>query len=56
MKIEGETGRYDACRLEKEISRNIDYFSMEYRLTYIEVIGVLEVIKIKLLSEAMGRE
>ncbi len=49
---EGITGRYDCDRLKKEIFDKIDYFSREYQLTYVDVIGVLEIVKQVMIKES----
>ena len=40
-------------QLKEVIEKNIDYFRMEYELTYSETIGVLEMIKMDLYNEAI---
>jgi len=38
-------------QLQEELERTIDYFRTEGRLTYAELLGVLELIKFNLLME-----
>jgi len=40
-------------QLIEVIEKNIDYFRMEYELTYAETIGALEIIKMNLYDEAV---
>lgn len=48
---EGITGRYDIDQLKEAIFKVIDYHRLEYKFTYAEVVGVLEIVQQILIHE-----
>ena len=44
--------KYSSLHFQKAILRQLDYFTREYSLTYEEAIGVLDIVKHRLLNEA----
>lgn len=53
---EDEEAPHAANVLQDDLVSRIDYFRSEFRVTYSEVIGVLELIKFDLLIEAKEQE
>ena len=51
-----EDGKQDetTARLTADIDKIIDYYRMEYKITYASVIGVLHVLAFGLLAETWG--
>lgn len=53
---EGLTGRFVGDRLKKKLFDVIDEFNERENITYIEVVGVLEIIKYNFLKEGHGEQ
>lgn len=45
-----------SAELDHELMKVIDYFRHEFRITYSEVVGVLEMVKHRILVESMRVE
>ena len=43
-------------RFVAEIDKIVDYYRMEYDLTYGELVGAIEILKAQLISEALENE